>query len=274
MTGGSWLCLLAPLVATILILLGGSRLPRAFAAWTATTSVFVAFAGAIWAFVGVHRAADRDPGAGSDLHGRSDARRDHDGVDVAVSGPLQRRPAAARRPAEHDDDAHRLRRRRADRPLLDRLHGRRRRGAPLLRLHRVLRLLDADARRGREPADAAHRLGARRPLLLPTDRLLARAAERGARGEEGVHHERVRRRDDGARLLHPHRAHELAVVRKLSTRISRRRRRISSRSACSAARWRSRRRSRSRRGCPTRWKAPRRSAPSSTRRRWSPPAST
>jgi NADH-quinone oxidoreductase subunit L len=53
MTGGAWLCLLAPLVGTILILLGGSWLPRKFAAWTATTSVFVAFAGAVWAFLGV-----------------------------------------------------------------------------------------------------------------------------------------------------------------------------------------------------------------------------
>jgi NADH-quinone oxidoreductase subunit L len=56
MTYGSWLCLLAPLAGTILILLGGSWLSRKFAAWTATTSVFVAFAGAIWAFLGVHSA--------------------------------------------------------------------------------------------------------------------------------------------------------------------------------------------------------------------------
>ena len=54
MTGGSWLCLLAPLVGTILILLGGSWLPRVVAAWIATTSVFVAFGGAVWAFLGVH----------------------------------------------------------------------------------------------------------------------------------------------------------------------------------------------------------------------------
>jgi NADH-quinone oxidoreductase subunit L len=55
MTYGSWLCLLAPLAGTILILLGGSWLPRTAAAWIATTSVFVAFAGAIWAFFGVHQ---------------------------------------------------------------------------------------------------------------------------------------------------------------------------------------------------------------------------
>jgi NADH-quinone oxidoreductase subunit L len=55
MTYGAWLCLLAPLVGTILILLGGSWLPRVAAAWIATVSVFVAFGGAIWAFIGVHQ---------------------------------------------------------------------------------------------------------------------------------------------------------------------------------------------------------------------------
>ena len=37
--------------------------------------------------------------------------------------------------------------------------------------------------------------------LVPADRLPPRAAERDRRREEGVHHERVRRRDDGARAL-------------------------------------------------------------------------
>jgi len=54
MTGGSWLCLLAPLGGTILITLLGTRIPRVAAGWIATTSVFVAFGGAIWAFLGVH----------------------------------------------------------------------------------------------------------------------------------------------------------------------------------------------------------------------------
>ncbi len=53
MTGGAWLCLLAPLGGTIAILLGGNRLPRVAAGWIATSSVFVAFAGAVWAFIGV-----------------------------------------------------------------------------------------------------------------------------------------------------------------------------------------------------------------------------
>src|SRR5690348_7891532 len=55
MTGGSWLCLLAPLSGAILITLCGTRIPRVAAAWIATTSCFVAFAGAIWAFLGVHQ---------------------------------------------------------------------------------------------------------------------------------------------------------------------------------------------------------------------------
>jgi len=54
MTGGSWLCLLAPLGGTILITLLGTRIPRVVAAWISTTSVFVAFGGAAWAFLGVH----------------------------------------------------------------------------------------------------------------------------------------------------------------------------------------------------------------------------
>ena len=53
MTGGSWLCLLAPLGGTILITLLGTRIPRVAAGWIATTSVFVAFGGAVWAFLGV-----------------------------------------------------------------------------------------------------------------------------------------------------------------------------------------------------------------------------
>jgi NADH-quinone oxidoreductase subunit L len=52
-TGGSWLCLLAPLGGTILITLCGTRIPRVAAGWIATTSCFVAFGGAVWAFLGV-----------------------------------------------------------------------------------------------------------------------------------------------------------------------------------------------------------------------------
>ena len=99
------------------------------------------------------------------------------------------------------DDADHHRRRRPDRLVLDRLHEGRGRGAPLLRLHGVLRLLDADARDGRQPAAAARRLGARRARVVPPDRLLPRPPRGDRRRQEGVHHERDRRRGDGARLL-------------------------------------------------------------------------
>ncbi len=51
MSGGAWLCLLSPLAGTIAILLAGTRIPRAVAGWISTSSVFLAFAGAIWAFL-------------------------------------------------------------------------------------------------------------------------------------------------------------------------------------------------------------------------------
>jgi NADH-quinone oxidoreductase subunit L len=66
MTGGSWLCLLAPLGGTVLITLCGNRIPRVAAAWIATTSVFVAFGGAVWAFFAI-RNLNYDCQAPSDL---------------------------------------------------------------------------------------------------------------------------------------------------------------------------------------------------------------
>ncbi|TMM11575.1 MAG: hypothetical protein E6F98_10615 [Actinobacteria bacterium] len=57
MKGGAWLCLFAPLVGTVLILLGGTRFSRRAAGWLATTSVFVAFAGAVWAFLDLRSAS-------------------------------------------------------------------------------------------------------------------------------------------------------------------------------------------------------------------------
>src|SRR5436190_1770838 len=146
---------------------------------------------------------------------RERARLGLDGVDLARGRQLQGGHVRARRPAEHDDDADRQRRRRPDRPLLDRLHGRRRRGAPVLRLHVLLRLLDVAAGRGRQPADAAGRVGPRRPLVLPADRLLARAADGDRGGEEGLRDECLRRRHNGARVLRPDRALELARLRDL-----------------------------------------------------------
>ena len=60
MIAGAWLCLIAPLAGAVLILLGGSRIPRRAAAWISTISVFVAFAGAVWSFFGLRANASHD----------------------------------------------------------------------------------------------------------------------------------------------------------------------------------------------------------------------
>ena len=144
----AWVCLFSPLAAAVLITLGGTRLPRRVAGYLATASVAVAFVAAVVDFFGDHRPQRQRPAAGLDR------------LDVALGRELQRRPQRPRRPAVGADDADRDRRRRADRRLLDRLHGRRGRGAPLLRLHGAVRLLDAPARPGREPAACCSSAGA------------------------------------------------------------------------------------------------------------------
>jgi NADH-quinone oxidoreductase subunit L len=60
MIAGAWLCLAAPLAGALLITLLGTRIPRAAAGWISTTSVFVAFAGAVWSFVALWQSSSHD----------------------------------------------------------------------------------------------------------------------------------------------------------------------------------------------------------------------
>jgi len=62
MVWGAWICLISPLAAACLITIGGQRLSRRAAGWISTASCFVAFGGAVAAFVGLltHSASDRD----------------------------------------------------------------------------------------------------------------------------------------------------------------------------------------------------------------------
>ena len=53
MVYGAWICLLSPLVSTLLITLAGERISRRTAGYVATLSCFVAFGGAVTAFVGL-----------------------------------------------------------------------------------------------------------------------------------------------------------------------------------------------------------------------------
>jgi NADH-quinone oxidoreductase subunit L len=52
MVWGAWICLLSPLIAACLITLGGTQLSRRVSGYLATASCFVAFGGAVAAFVG------------------------------------------------------------------------------------------------------------------------------------------------------------------------------------------------------------------------------
>jgi NADH-quinone oxidoreductase subunit L len=60
MSPGAWLCLFAPLAGTLAITLAGNRIPRAGAGWISTTSVFVAFGGAVWSFFGLRAHGSED----------------------------------------------------------------------------------------------------------------------------------------------------------------------------------------------------------------------
>ena len=53
MIAGAWLCLLAPLAGALAITGAGTHISRRAAGWLSTTSVFVAFGGAVWSFLGL-----------------------------------------------------------------------------------------------------------------------------------------------------------------------------------------------------------------------------
>jgi NADH-quinone oxidoreductase subunit L len=55
---GAWICLLSPLVGALIIVLCGTRIPRRAAGWIATLATFVAFAGALVAFLGLWSSSD------------------------------------------------------------------------------------------------------------------------------------------------------------------------------------------------------------------------
>ena len=146
----------------------------------------------------------------------------------------------------------------------------------LLLVPESVRRVHAAPRARRELPRDVRRLGGRRPLLVPADRLLVPEEVGRRRRQEGVHRQSHRRL-----RVHPRRA---AALRARSARSTSRRLRAAvgrlapggdvrhavarSRCCCSSARPASRRRFRSTSGCRTRWKARRRSRRSSTRRRW------
>ena len=81
------------------------------------------------------------------------------------------------------------------------MHGDRQ-GTALLRLPGPVPVLDAAPRHVGELRAAPRRLGPGRPLVVPADRVLARAQGAGRRRQEGVRDERDRRRGHRHRDLH------------------------------------------------------------------------
>ncbi len=262
MTGGAWLCLLAPLVGTILILLGGSWLPRVAAAWIATTSVFVAFGGAVWAFLGVH--GTHQQGSTLDLG------------QIPVPGRGEITTAWTWLAAGHFSVGLQL--------LVDPLSTMMMlivSGVGGLIVLYSIGYMDGDEEERRYFAYIAFFVFSML-LLVEGGNLLMLLVGWGLVGLSsylliGFWHERptavraakkafvMNAFGDATMalaffILIAH-ANSLSFASAFNVHALVDGRRTSSRSACSAARWRSRRRSHSRRGCPTRWKARRRSAP-------------
>ena len=174
------------------------------------------------------------------------------------------------RSARGAHDARRHRHRLPDPRLLDRLHAGRaaRRLRAVLLLPEPVLLLHARARARRQLPRDVRRLGGRRALLVPADRLLVREAERRRRRQEGVH------RQPHRRLGLPRSASSWCSSRSARSTSARSRRGggDAGRDArafgvlsadlpccCSSARRARARRSRCTSGCRTRWKGRRRS---------------
>ena len=105
--------------------------------------------------------------------------------------------------------------------LRHRLHARRDRLLSLLRLHGSVHVFDARAGDGLKLPDDVCRLGRRRSLFVPADRLLLRSPGSRERFAQGIHHESHRRLRFCARDLRRHR--DLRHARSTPTFSTRRR---------------------------------------------------
>ena len=261
----TWLLVGLPLLGAAVLLLGGRRTDR-WGHWLGVIMSGGSFVVAVLIFFG--------------MLGRSAEDRTITAAPLRLDRGrhLQRAVRPARRPAVDDLRAADHRRRHADPHLLRRLHEPRPRPPAVLRLPQPVRrrrcslLVLADNYLllyvGWEGVGLAS-------YLLIGFWYFKRL--RGGRVQEGLRRQPRRRRRALARA-HAHVRH--VRLGHLRRRPRRRRRARASRSspasACCCC-WRpaaSRRSSRCSPGCSTRWRARPRSRPSSTRPRWSPPAST
>ena len=137
---------------------------------------------------------ERDARAPPDRRDALDLDPDGDERRLVRQPRLLRRRRLPDRPALGPDARLRDVHRDAHPRLLGRLHGARRGVREVLRLPEPLHVRDADARPRGEPGDPLRRVGRRRPLLVPPDRLLLHEGLRRRRRQEGVRHEPDRRR--------------------------------------------------------------------------------
>ena len=147
-----------------------------------------------------------------------------------TSGDFTRRLHAAARSAVGGDDSRRHRHRLADSHLLDRVHARGDRLGvrALLLVPEPVRRVHARARARLELPGDVRRLGRRRPLLVPADRLLVSEEVGVRRRQEGVHrqpHRRLRVHPRRAAAVRPLRHARLPGDRARASRRSARRRR-------------------------------------------------
>ena len=115
------------------------------------------------------------------------------GADETARLSSQRRMELSARCAVVDLHADRHRRGPVHLRFRHRLHARRPGLLSLLRLHGPVHVFDARAGDGLELPDDVCRLGRRRSLFLPADRLLLRSPGSGQRFAQGVHHQSHRR---------------------------------------------------------------------------------
>ena len=187
---------LLPFVGFLVNAFLGRRLPKSVSGGVACLAMIGSFVVSVVSVVSIvsHDALVR---RGDRLH-LDGVRRSAD----PVAAP-PRSPVVADDPGRH---RHRL----ADPHLLDRLHarGERQRVRALLLVPEPVRRVHARAGARRQLPGDVRRLGRRRPLLLPADRLLVQEEVGGRRRQEGVHrqpHRRLR--------LHPRDAADLRDLR-------------------------------------------------------------
>ena len=171
------LALLLPLTGFVVLVAFGKRFAEPWPGIIATATVGTAFLLALIAAIDV-------------LAGQRPRRDRHL---VRVAARARRRGLVPVGPALGADDTGGHRGRVADPRLLDRVHARRRSLRAVLRLPEPVHLLDADAGARQQLRSDVRRVGTGRPLVVPADLVLVRAAH-GCRGrQEGVRRQPDRR---------------------------------------------------------------------------------